>query len=500
MAIDSKHPDYADMLPDWETMVDTNAGERRIKEKGTLYLSPTAGMNADGMRLNQPGYNAYLAYKHRARFPDVVGEAVKALLGIMHSKPSKIELPPAMEKLRKHATNLGEPLEVLLQRINEAQMITGRIGLLLDVPTGATVGTLPYIATYEAQSILNWDDGSFNDDLVNKNLNLVVLDESGMARDKELEWVFTNKYRALVLGDLSDNEGAETGALYRVGVFTKETASLQDTSAMIAPSLGGKTLDFIPFTFINASDVVAKPDKPPQLGLAANALGIYRGEADYRQALFMQGQDTLVLIGSSDPEMSIRTGAGASIMIPMGGDAKFIGVDSTGLSEMRQGIENDKAEAAARSGNMIDTASRTKESGDALRIRVVGRTATLTQLAKTGAFGLQQSLRQIARWIGANPEQVIVEPNLDFVNDTLGGKELVEMATAKAMGAPISNVSIHKQMEDKGMTEMTLEEELAEIDKEEPFEAATFGGGLPDEEDPEGDTKPESVEPKKEDE
>ncbi len=486
MAIDSKHPAYTAMEPDWITMVDTHAGERAIKDKGQAYLPATSGMVADGMGLNQAGFLAYVNYKLRARFPDAVNTAVDALVGIMHSKPPTIELPTVMEPLvERGATNLGESLEVLLRRINQTQLTTGRLGLLLDVQDGAQVGTLPYIATYEAAEVLNWDDGSFNDNLVISNLNLVVLDESGVRRDSNFEWAHAKKFRVLVLGDPTENEPEGVG-VYRVGVFSDSINTFNEAT-LIEPSLGGRTLDFIPFTFINASDVVATPDKPPLLGLAALSLGIYRGEADYRQALFMQGQDTLVVSGTSDPDANFRTGAGATIILPTSGTAEFIGVDSTGLSEMRSALENDKSEASQHSGALIDSTSRAKESGDALRIRVSARTATLNQVAKTGAFGLQQCLRQMAFWMGANPEDVIVTPNLDFVNDTLGGEELVKLITAKSIGAPISNASIHELMEEKGLTKLTLEEELALIEEEEPLGIGSSSDDLPEEDEGEGE-------------
>jgi hypothetical protein len=111
--------------------------------------------------------------------------------------------------------------------------------------------------------------------------------------------------------------------------------------------------------------------------------------------------------------------------------------------------------------------SRQKESGDALKIRVAARTATLNQIALAGAFGLQATLRHIATWMGLDPENVVVTPNLDFVDDALDSKTLVEYMTSKAMGAPLSLRSIHKQMEERDLTELTFEEELAEIALEE---------------------------------
>ncbi len=479
MTTKSVHPSYTEFLPDWTQMVDTNRGERKVKEKGQTYLPATVGMVADGLGLNQPGGVAYSGYKARSRFPDIISTAIKALVGLMHTKPPTIELPTVMEPMIESATNDGEGLEVLLRRINEDQLITGRIGLLLDVATGSQVGILPYIATYDAESILNWDDGSFDSSLVLKSLNFVALDESTFERTTSFEWEFQEKQRILLLGEVEANEA--TG-VYRTGVFEDETNF--NEAAMVEPSLGGRTLDFIPFTFINAIDIVPSPDRPPLLGLSDLALGIYRGEADYRQALFMQGQDTLVITGANDPDASHRTGAGAVLNLPTGGDAKFIGVDSTGLSEMRQALENDKIEATSRSGDMVDKAST--ESGDALRIRVVARTATLNQVAKTGAFGLEQCLKQAAIWIGANPDEVKVTANLDFVNDELGGEELVKLITAKALGAPLSNVSIHQQMSEKGMTELTLEEELDKISNEEPLIVSSNPEDLPGEEDENG--------------
>lgn len=486
MGVNSKHPLYTLLLKDWETLIDTHGGERVIKEAGVKYLAATTGMIADGMKLNQPGLIAYQNYRLRARFPDSVNIAVKALVGLMHTKPPSIELPTAMETMREAASDQGESLDVLLRRINQQQLITGRIGLLLDVRTGANVGTLPYIATYDARNIINWDNGLVTDDLAKQNLNLVILDESGQVRSTNFEWEQKDKFRVLVLGETDTNEAKGEGGIYRVGVFTDGNTSFSE-DGLIEPSLVGNTLDFIPFTFINATDIVSTPDKPPLLGLADLTLGIYRGEADYRQALFMQGQDTLVVSGATDDEMNFRTGAGASIILPTGGTAEFIGVNSEGIAEMRSALENDKLEAANRSGDMVDTTSRSKESGDALRIRVVARTATLNQIAKTGAFGLQNSLRQVAMWIGVDPELVVVTPNLDFVNDTLGGEELVKLATAKALGAPLSNESIHTLMEEKGLTKHTLEEELALIEAEEPMGGSTAEGGPEDDEDDGGE-------------
>lgn len=490
MSVDSRHPLYRDNVVNWTQMRDTHRGSKIVKEKAVLYLPATSGMLDNGLlQPNTDGRRAYEAYKLRAHFPDVVNDAVEALLGVMHNKPPTIDLPSAMEPLREIATPRRESLEMLLRRINEEQLVTGRLGLLLDLPEVAPITQLPHIALYKAENIVNWDEG-MPDPSTEESLNLVVLDETGFVRESDFEWKNETKYRVLVLGDIFANEPAGSGAMYRQGVFDENNLEFSE-ARLVDPSFRGRRIDFIPFTFVNTKDVVAAPDEPPLLGLSDLALTIYRGEADYRHSLFMQGQDTLVTSGAEDPEKHWKIGANAVINLPSNADAKFIGVESTGLAEQREALENDYTRAANKGGEMLDTVGREAESGDALRIRVSARTATLNQVALTGGFALQNALRQIARWMGANPEDVQVTPNLDFVDDTMAGKEVIDFVAARNMGAVLSHRSIHDQMRERGVTTMTFEEELAEIELEVPRDE---DGGSTDPSGPEPDDEDEDEE------
>jgi hypothetical protein len=475
MAISSKHPKYIEYATDWDQMNDTYRGERIVKEQGFQYLPATPGMIEDGVtNVNSEGFKSYDAYRKRARFSGIVRDAVEAMLGIMHRKPPVIELPAIMEPLREKATLKNESLEMLLKRINEEQLKTGRCGLLPDLPATPTIQkAVPYLAFYEAKSIINWDAGR-RDGVELESLNLVVLEETEPERQDNFEWKEVQKFRVLILGDVQANEGQGFGATYQQGVFREQENFTQDL--MIVPSIRGNTLDKIPFTFINTKDIVSDPDEPPLLDLSNVALSIYRSDADYRQALFMQGQDTLVIIGATD-DTNFRTGAGAAICLDIGGDAKFIGVDSSGLSEMRAAIENDMALARQKAGQMINAVSRERESGDALRIRVASETATLNQVAITGAFALQDALRNIAIWLGGNPEEVVVTPNLDFVDDPLTGETLVQYMTAKSLGLPWSLEQIHLHLQKKDLTELDFEEEIAKIEEEEQL---SIGSSNPD--------------------
>ncbi len=475
--VQTKHHLYTEHLADWQKLKDAYKGERQVKSKGTVYLPATSGMIADGItNTSSKGYQQYLAYLGRAVFPEFFVESVNTNMGMLWYKDPVIKVPKQLEPLIERASVKGETLKQLYRRVNEAQLTTGRCGLLLDLPREVPTGTpvLPYIAMYDTESIINWDDGGVGSPTM-QTLNLVVLDESGMRRTG-FTWEQKDRFRVLYLGEELSNEVVGT---YHARVMAADET---DIEAPITPMYAGKTLDQIPFVFINSKDLLPDPDVPPLLSLANLCMTIYRGEADYRQNLFMQGQDTLVIVGSESADEAIRIGANATLHLPIGGSAEYIGVNSKGLAEQRLALENDRRTAASRSGQLVDTTSRQRESGDALSTRVAAQTATLNDIAITAAGGLERILKMAATWVGADPEEVSVKPNLDFVNVQMTSRNIVELQTAKGLGAPISQETIHDIMAQRQLTRKTFEEELAAIKKEEPLvepeETATGGNDV----------------------
>lgn len=496
MGIDAQHPSYAHRLPDWEQLDDVYEGERAVKQAGTKYLPATSGMVADGMTPGQPGYLQYDAYRKRAAFPTSFRDAVEAMVGVMHLNPPKIELPKALEDMRYNATLSGESLEALLRRMNEQQLQSGRLGLMVDVPSGrGPADTVPYISLYRAKAVINWDRAPAEEGT--RGVEMVVLDESRDERGADFTWNRVCKYRLLITSSLTPTPDGEPRGrpLYRQGVFEKD--QLPTEEALTSPSVAGRTLERLPFVFLNSADLNPEPDLPPLLGLSNRVLTIYRGEADYRQALFMQGQDTLVVIGDDDDPVAsgtpiaaqptaktYRIGAGANISLPKGGDAKFIGASADGLGEQRQALENDRKDADAQAMKLSTAGSAgagmsSNESGEALRVRVAAQTASLAQVAKSGAEALEELLEIAAEWVGADPEEVSVEPNLEFAENPLTPAELEQLVSAKNAGAPISWETIYDIMLARKLAKRTYEEEQEKIEEEEPVGGPGLGVDLP---------------------
>lgn len=478
MAVDNKHPNYTTRLPDWEQMGECYAGERIVKQRRTKYLPATEGMILDGLDKAGPngGKDAYDAYLTRAVFPDFVKQGIEAMVGIMHREAARVEVPEVMKPLLENISGTGESIQMFLRRMNEWQLLYGRAGILVDVPTGVTIDKAkPYLSLYAAPRIINWDDGARIEG--RQRLEFVILDESDDERTAGFEWEFKNRYRVCEMSSAIPTNDAMPPAnpvsnadgVYRTAKVEQNDADLTN-AAWTNPAIGGKTLDFIPFIFVNTKDLASNPDDPPLLGLSNLCLAIYRGEADFRQNLHMQGQDTFVLIGA-DNDPKTRLGAGARVSLPRDGDAKFVGVGSDGLQAQKEAIDADKAMAAELTSRLFDSTGTSYQSGEALRIRVSAKTATLRTIALTGAEALRQALVIMARWMGVSEAEIakiVVEPNTDFADTSAASRTALELTQAKVMGFPISKKSLHRFAAQQGLTVLTFEEEEKEIEAEPP--------------------------------
>lgn len=471
-SLDGTHPEYDCRLAQWERCQDALAGQDAVKKRdeGKRYLPPTAGMILDGMGgPHQLGYCNYKAYLCRAHFYGYYSEGVDLALGMLWNKPPVIEgiKDTPLDYLLTRATHEGESLERLLYRINEAQISTGRIGLLADMPSGETAGVpQPYISIYCETAITNWDAG-YTGQLATESLNLVVLNESGPRRKNVFEWEDYSQYRVLSLGKLETNE--QNGVYYQ-GIYTLEGGGPPDfdPAAMFTPVVQGRVLDEIPFVCINANSTTMCPQDPPMLSLADLCFHLYRLQADYSQELHGQTSATLVTKGLVKPagkeKEPVRIGAGGHVDLGSSDSAEayFLELSGKGLPEMRQAVESAKQLARERSGEIVDQSSRGRESGNSLEQRISVRTATLHSIAQHGAEGLQKLLRIMAKWLNMSEQQIAdikVTPNTVFAKPTFSGIELEALTKAKMSGgAIIPYAAIHAYLVARGFTTQSFDE------------------------------------------
>ena len=86
-------------------------------------------------------------------------------------------------------------------------------------------------------------------------------------------------------------------------------------------------------------------------------------------------------------------------------------------------------------GDVVDLGCGTGAMAEALRLRSAAQTVSLADVARTTAAGLEAALRHAARWVGADPDVVRVEPNLDFADSTLSTDAVKDLTDAWQKGA-----------------------------------------------------------------
>jgi hypothetical protein len=208
-----------------------------------------------------------------------------------------------------------------------------------------------------------------------------------------------------------------------------------------------------------------------------SAYAIYRLDADYRHQLFMSGQETLFYIGLDPDDMPTYVGAGVGVSIPEGGDAKYVGPSGSGIEAHKTAIEDERSRAAEAGSRMFAVGDKkAAESGEALRIRARAGSATLVSVAQTSAAALEQVLRYCAELVGQDPDEVIVKPNLNFLDTDMTPDEANKL-TELWMNKVISYETLYANLQRGRIAseERTAEEEQELVAEEE---AASMPTGM----------------------
>lgn len=453
--ITSKHPVYRRFSPAWELMRTAFDGEDAIKERdtGSTRDKKYLPMKSGHVGISDPykRETAYEAYKMRAEFPELVAPTVRGAVGVMLDKPPTISLPRALEPLRENATRDGMPLDALHRRVAIETMTMGRYGILPGIADG-----VPYLAGYNAESIINWDSSGAKADYV-------VLDETGHERNRDTgEWVEVERFRECFV------EGGRFGARE----WKKVGKDWVVDEVVEAATPQRRPLDFLPFVFIDTNDLTANPDDVPLYGLAKLAVRIYRLDADYTFALHMTSEPTPVAIGFENgrhEDVPQTLGSSKMWILPPGGDAKYLEFSGPGLEAQRQAIQDTLARAAVFGAQIMTDNGRGAESGDALRLRLGNQTSTLKSIAKTSAAGIERALKNVAIWMGENPDEVVVEPVTDFFEENLSAQELTAVVAGWQAGA-YSFPTMFSRLQRGGMfpPDAKAEDELKLIDEDDP--------------------------------
>ena len=496
MPVNTQHRAYKAHAVKWQRCRDVAEGQDAVQAAGEKYLP----------RLQDQPVPEYNKYKMRASFYNASWRTIAGLLGMIFSKPVRIEVPDAVKELLEDVDGAGTPIELFIQDNTENAITVGRVGVLVDYPQAPDGVTLadaqamnlrPTLQLYQAESIVNWRVRVVNN---RKVPVLVVLKESEEVIDPKDEYVLTaeDRWRVLDLIDVPTDGMGEAGVRYRQRLYKikggkqnqNKVLEFEPVDSPIFPLMNNKPLDYIPF-YANGTDdaTLDDVDDPPLIDLVDVNLGHYRITAIYEQCLTFS-PPTLFLTGykKENPNDKVYVGSGTAI-ISSNENAKgsFIEYTGGGLSPLEKALAAKEQQMAILGARMLEPMKKGVETADTASIHRKGEESLLSSIAKAISLCMTAALKTYVEWAGFDPTNVLVSVNDDFHVAGLTAVDISARISAWQQGAPgFSDQSLFDQMQ-KGEViapELTLEDEQARIaerqqqlmDQQVAAQAALSGG------------------------
>lgn len=460
-----QHHDYYYYFRDWLTMWDTAKGEREVKLQNTLYLPKTAGMDADATN----GWSHYDAYKTRAIYFDYVSETIMSMFGLFWQKDPAIECSDFIKEWMKEASIEGNTFMEVYRDLVYNIIWKGRYGILIDIPSPIPGEDTPQIVTYTAESIVNWGWTKYKGKRI---INFILLDESSMDVDPAtLNYEVISKWRLLGLKTIDDNGNelpkpiyftvSNSGNANNVNFVEYMNTGMYNMDDEVYPSFRGKKLNYIPFIFANVTNTKPEIQKPPLLNLANICLGIYRGDADYREALFKQAQATLFGKGFENAS-DVLLGASSIVSAPdKDADLKFVEISGAGLSSMRD-AEKDLIDRARQIGVSLTQKSSGDETGASVQKHITMQTSVLKAISTTAGDVMSQVIKIIMEWTG-NVSEFTLVPSQDFSTASESADGFLKMWSSFKEGALTPNDFYEWQKYNEYTTKPTFDEWWKEL-------------------------------------
>lgn len=482
MAVDNKHPQYQENVEKWTKCRICVQGEEAVKATGESHLPRIGGHTTDE-------YNAYVK---RAQFYGGTARTKDAFVGMMFRKDPAID---AAEQNLKELDDIGkgkESITNLLRECVEEAIITGRTMVLVDADEQA--GSNPYLTTYDAEDLINWNTEIDKDGKI--ALSLAVLKEEYMKEGDRFDTKTYPQLRVLYL-----DEGIYTVTIYRrkQDMYDKSAAAAAakddwDVHEEIVPQIRGKKLDFIPLVVMGTTTISTDVSKPPLLDVANVNLSLYRTSADLEHGRHFTALPTGYIAGGKIPKgTQFYLGSSRFLQIP---DSQvkldYLEFTGAGLKSLSEAVKEKKDEMATLGARILEHEKAGVEAAETTRLRKSGESSILSTIAGTVSDGFNIALEWWKTWKGIQAE-VTVQINSDFL-DTIADVATLQFLLLGVQSNSISWQTFYYNLQKAELTPkgQTPEQEIEYIDAGGPMgppNEDNDGNELPEEEEEDDDNK-----------
>ena len=492
------HKQYEKYAPKWKRARDVVSGQDAIYAGGIAYLPMLA----------EQQLAEYVKYQQRTPFYNATWRTIAGFIGMLFRKPATLNVPDKMKELLKDVTMSGVDFNSFAQDCVFEDLVTSRLGVLVDHPAlqqdaegkpieltvaqSQELGMRPSLSKYNAESIINWKFETRNNvhTLVQVRLRETVEEEVS-----EFETEAKDRIRVL---DLT-NEGK-----YRVRLFDAETE--EQIGGDIYPLMNGTNLSYIPFFFIGPDGAQTAIDDPILIDLVDLNIKHFQVSADYENGCHLTGLPTVVVSGyktdsftedgkTKEPDFYIGSST-AWIFPDPNAKAEFLEFKGQGLQALEKNLDRKEGQMAAIGARMLAPEKKAAEAAETLHMRHAGEHSILGAIAVAVSGALLEALKVFAEWAGITGD-IEFEINRDFVPLSVDSSTLTSwLALVQAGQMSAESLFDLLQRADLIDPEIDFEEEQERIDNTElPAPIGRNGGpSLDDENDDEEDDEEDEEE------
>lgn len=418
MPIESEHPSYKVLKPQWQRIRDNYNGSDAVKTRGVAYLPKLS---------DKQGTKQYNAYKLRAVYFNALERTVQGLIGAVMRIPPLIEMPKKMVEWEEDITGTGVSLNNFISYLLSEQLLMNRQGILVDYDE---TDKRPHAAGYRTEQITNW------------KADTIVLRESYQKIDESDPYLITyaTQYRELYLDSENNN-------VYTVRIWKQDstiTTSKGDKGAWkseeaIVPLDVGKTLETIPFIALSSDGTNLEPTTPSLIALADMTLSLYRTSADLEHGRHFTALPTAWIkgpkpTGSDNKPLNVSIGSGTVWMLPEKSETGYLEFTGQGLQSLEKAIVEKKEMLASLSSQLLQSKKTGVEAADTVRLRQNAEASTLMNTVKVVEQGVLKMLEVMAERGGINGD-ITVKLNTDFVDTKINSNDLTALLSAWQSGA-----------------------------------------------------------------
>ena len=452
---------------------ETNAEYDKNIKKWKLTRNAANGLSFEDARdyiprRTQEEQDQYYNRVQKAIYTNYTGRTREGLKGAIFRLPPRIELPPDMDFMLENADGSGQSLTQVAKLAADEVMETGRFGLLADYPMVDESLTIeqvrsmqlqPHIATYTAESIINWHVHVING---RRQLGMIVLKENAPVHYDEFTWDYVDRYRVLRLKDNKE---------YTQQLYDESCDPITEEITIRGSS--GKPFDYIPFHFIGSRDNMPDVDEPVLYDIATVNIGHFRNSADQENNLSVHGGGTLVVSTDMSPEAfqsanpgGITVGENSGLVLSEGGKAELLQLNAASAigAEMTH-----KEQIMVQIGAKIITKTGQRTAEEA-RIQATSENSMLDTLVGNMDESFSSVLSDCRAFIADSEAEITFSLNSDFYADTIAPQEIMAMIQGNDAGV-MPKIDIIRRLIDAGwiQSEGTPEDIISDITQESPI-------------------------------